>query len=578
MKKTFFITVLFALIAGVASAQTNLGVDYYALGEYDAAKSYFEKNINNAPAESYFYLGEIAFKQGKLDEAKAYYQKGLEANHESLLNQVGLIKLTVKADPKTAEKELKNIQKKARKDVEALIAVSHAYLDNGMLDLATAAKEEAKKRFKKSPEVYILEGDVLKASGGPEKLGDAAARYEMSNTFDPNFRLGYVKSAQAYENINPRYAIDLLKRVIELHPDYLIAYRNLGKIYVATGNYNEAIETYKKHFAGGQYTIDDIERFARAYYFTAQYNEAKKLVEEGLKIAPNHYVLNRYNMYIEADQHNPYDGIPAAEKFFSISHLNPRISSDYTKYASLLEDEKRYNEALAEYEKAIAIDTAAVDIYKEASDLAKRKGDYGLSAEYYAKYMKAAGNYDARDLNVLLFSYYNAGTQSVNDSLLVQELKNDGVTINKLNLPQVVKDSIVTDSTDSIFKKHLANYYLSKADEYADSIIARLPESYSGYRWKALTKHAIDPVVENGAAKPYYELVVQKIVDRQEEDGVSPQAVEVLKEAYNYLGYYYYLISDNANSVIYWNKLLEIDPENRNAKLVLDALSKEKKK
>ena len=44
---------------------------------------------------------------------------------------------------------------------------------------------------------------------------------------------------------------------------------------------------------------------------------------------------------------------------------------------------------------------------------------------------------------------------------------------------------------------------------------------------------------------------------------------ERLIESYRYMGYYFLLQKDKANSVMYWNKILEIDPENAMAKQAL---------
>ncbi|MEG2071487.1 MAG: tetratricopeptide repeat protein, partial [Bacteroidales bacterium] len=78
------------------TAQNRIGIDYYKIGDYDLAKRYLEKEVIQYPAESYYYLGEIAFAQGKIEEAKSYYNKGLNVAPENPFNKIGVAKADFK--------------------------------------------------------------------------------------------------------------------------------------------------------------------------------------------------------------------------------------------------------------------------------------------------------------------------------------------------------------------------------------------------------------------------------------------------------------------------------------------------
>jgi tetratricopeptide (TPR) repeat protein len=58
-------------------------------------------------------------------------------------------------------------------------------------------------------------------------------------------------------------------------------------------------------------------------------------------------------------------------------------------------------------------------------------------------------------------------------------------------------------------------------------------------------------------AKPYYE----KVAEILEKTNNSDRKKEMI-EAYQYLGYYYYLKEDKPNSLIYFNKIVAVDPNN----------------
>ena len=600
MKRTVFLSMLI-LAVGISTAQVNLGADYYLLGDYPAAKAYFEKNMSSNPAEANFYLGEIAFKEGNTAAAKSFYDTGAANDFSNPYNQIGLLKLQIKGgDAKAIDKGFSAIQKTAKKDVNVAVAIARAYLDNGKFTEARKYVDAALKINKKAPQICILKGDIIRAEGDKTKLGDAAAQYEMSDTYDPSYALGYVKSAQIYETLNPNLALELLKKCTEANPNYLIAHREIGTMYIDRGNYNLGIESYKKFFTGNAYTTNDIEKIARAYfsraYFSkdatdeqkhADYVEAQKWVDKGLASDSNHYVLNRYNMYIAAEENNVANGLKAAKKFFSIPSPNntPYLPSDYSHYAQLLLGDSQTEQAFAEFDKGIAVDTAKFADVKmrgeveklrlatiqDALKAASEKKNFGLAAAYQEKYMTATNADDANNYVVLWQNYYNAGTTSANDSILVTQMRTSGKMIDKIAPEATAKAQINADQTLNTFKKYLKQYYLGKADVAADNIIRLLPDGYTGYRLKALTQYVINDKIEDGSAKPYYEQMVDKILTASTDGNVSDTGKKMLLEAYRYFIYYYYSVNNREQALLYCDKALEIDPNNENAKAIKDA-------
>jgi hypothetical protein len=66
-------------------------------------------------------------------------------------------------------------------------------------------------------------------------------------------------------------------------------------------------------------------------------------------------------------------------------------------------------------------------------------------------------------------------------------------------------------------------------------------------------------ILIQGKAKPYFELLIQKT----DQDSVKYTSYRL--EAFNYLGYYYILYKDYCNSLLYWEKIIAIDPANEKA-------------
>jgi len=577
------VSFLFTITVIGVYGQVDMGADYYYIGEYTFAKKYLEEGLTKNPTKANFFLGEIAFKEGDMEKAESYYNKGLAADPNSLINQIGLAKLMLKKDTKNGDLALFDIQRKNSKNIDVVIAVGRAYLDNGMFEKAESKLRDAKAINNKNAKVNLFDGDIIIAKNAKD-LGNAAGKYEQAIYFDPNNCLSYFKLAEIYEKIDWSSSIENLKTAKGICPEYMIAYRLLGRIYTQNGRYPQAIDAYKTYFSStDHYTVDDFEKYARAYFFSDSLEAAKALVERGLKIDPNHFVLNRYLMYIYAKTDNFESGLEQEKKFFALRpDASGYISMDYTMYASILKKMGRYNEAIEQYNTAIQLDPGKTELYDEAADMAKAKKDYGLAAAYYKALIakKAERGKETNpeytdnlmDIYSLSYNYYSAGATIAKNPQLAEELMKNNTIMNNIIAENtgVNTDSLKTNI--SYFSRQYALYNLYKADSVVDILIKQTPSDiYTGYRLKALIKHAINPAVEMGAAKPYYEKVVEIITAQQD---IKPSAKVVLLEAYNYLGYYYYLIGDKPNIILYWNKVLEIKPEDENAKKVLDEWNK----
>jgi Tfp pilus assembly protein PilF len=85
-------------------------------------------------------------------------------------------------------------------------------------------------------------------------------------------------------------------------------------------------------------------------------------------------------------------------------------------------------------------------------------------------------------------------------------------------------------------------------------------ESPYGYLWKAKVAVQQDLKNEKWLAKPYYEAFIEK---------VKPEDVAKFKkdliEAYTYLGVYYMTNKDFKTAKTFFQKVLDLDPQNQNA-------------
>ena len=137
-------------------------------------------------------------------------------------------------------------------------------------------------------------------------------------------------------------------------------------------------------------------------------------------------------------------------------------------------------------------------------------------------------------------------------------------TANDINILATMYMSEAADSTIAEDKKKI---YYAKADSIYGEMATNMP-SVADYATlqRAHIGYALDPETKTGLAKPHYEKLIELINAKPTKDETDN---ERLIESYRYMGYYFLLQKDKANSVMYWNKILEIDPENAMAKQAL---------
>ncbi len=536
MKRPIF-TAIFALLAIVAFAESNFGKDYFGIGEYTKAKEYFEGQLATAPAESNYYLGQIAQAEGQADAAMAYYDKGIAADALYPLNFIGKGSLILKSKQKEAELIFSSAMKKNKKNPELNVAIARAYYQAGLRDLVPLKLEIARKYAKKYAGFSILEGDILVAE---QKNGEAAGKYEQALYFDPSNTVAALKYAEVYAKINEEAAIAKVTPVITAHPDYTVAYRTLGRVYNSVGKYNSAIESFVKYYGEGICAPEDMTSLASAYYFTEQYPKSIVLLDQALAKDPTNFVFNRLRMY-NAAKTKDTTAIKYAEKFFSLQG-NTFIDKDYAAYATILADAGRNIEALEQYNKVLQAESVKPETYKELATLYTSMKDYANSAITSQKYIDMIGGIDVGEGT----DYYNLGRSWYNAG---QSLRLDSTELGRAN----------------------AKDYFTKADTAFSVVSIKSPESYISYLWRGHTNAALDPETTIGLAKPHYEKALS-IILKKIEDGASVATYKKdLINIYRYEAWYYHLKLEKDSAIAYCNKILEIAPDNADAKSLIDS-------
>ena len=394
--KLFFSLFLAAGSFTAFAASYTDGIEYFKAGQPDRAKILLERTLDDAgtnKAESYYYLGEIAFVNKDYTAAAEYYTKGLEADPLFAYNLVGQGKLALNgsADKEQAEKVAEKYFKEAlkgknKKDAGLNLAIAKAYYETG----TPGYEEYMKKSYKadkKFPDYFMFEGDVLV---NQQQYGDACGRYENAIYFDPNCIEAYVKYSHIYFDINPTLAIQKLEELQTIAPNSAIAQREMAEAYYKNSQYTKAAEAYEKYMQNPNHFQTDRPRLATLLFYGKRFDESLELAKDILSHDPQNFVIRRIVMYDNYELGNFEAAEQAAIEFLGMNPGNNVFTArDYMTYGDILSKQKKYGEAVAQYEKAYELDNTRTDILKVLSDTYERNKDYVKAIDTYEKYMNA---------------------------------------------------------------------------------------------------------------------------------------------------------------------------------------------
>lgn len=435
---------------------------------------------------------------------------------------------------------VKDVTKAYKKDAKALAAIGRAYLDvkdtantRKYADMAIAITNKAKSG--KVGDGFMLMGDLEYYKDDP---GAAAAMYQNAYYYEPNNINAYVKYARVMRGVSPDMAVEQLEKVRSLDPNYPVD-AEAAHIYYEAAKKNGAymqkvLEYYGKLTPAKLYAHDPsyLTEYALAAFANQKNDVSKQLALYGLSQKPRNAGYNRLALYNSVELKQYEDAAKYVDALFNKSDSVELTANDY-KFAGLTFSAlKDYDSAINYYNKQLESATEPAlkaSVLKELSDAYKAKGDFAKSLELYEEYLKNNPKVGINDYNGLATIYRN---QAANQTGAAQT-----ASVNK---------------AVEIYNQ-MAEKYPSNAD-FCNFMAAR-------------TLGISDPTQAKGLARPYYENLIKII----EANGVKSDADKSrLSEAYTYMGIYLYKIKNEAAAAKpYFEKLLQLDPENATAKQVL---------
>lgn len=441
MKFKFLIAFLLGAVMSASAQGYQDGIEYYKADQFANAKTILERTLNNADTDkslAYYYLGEIALRDGNKVLAKQYFDNGIAANAENPYNYVGLATLDLLNGNEDAAKEnIKLAEKFGKKNNEVTVAIARAYY---VADPEVYAKqiskyiEKATKDSKrKEPSIYILKGDMLAAA---DSINEAVEQYGQAVYFGPEQSAAYVKSANIYFVINPTSAIEMLETLLSLQPNSALAQRELAIKYYDNGQFAKAAELYGQYVKNPNHFREDEERYTVLLFANGKFAEAFDFAQSCEKS----FLIQRMMFWSKAALKDYDAAVKYAEEFFSANQGGFFSTNDYAYYGDVLVELKQDSLALVQFEKAIAVDTVKnTGLYERVSKIHENNGNLYQAALAYEKYVNGKAQISPNDyLNVVIKFAKSATADTTETRMPAVE---SGLKYIELGLPKVAEQS-----------------------------------------------------------------------------------------------------------------------------------------
>ncbi len=511
--------------------------------QFDAADNAFSALSAKEPANGkyYYYSGENQLASYFIDptnipfasiakKADERFNQGIAANPNEPLNYVGLGKVALIEKNKTlaaenfakAESFLPARKKKSAlskpEQATLLIQLADAYAQVQSKDSALifGYLRRAESLDSKNPELFLVRGDYwfYTLNNGSR----AAENYKRAQDFSPNSTRARVRLGQLYTRINSyQDALNYYEEAITIDPSFAPAYLEMGFLYSKMDQKGKSKEYFKKYLDLSSSNIAAKRRYANMLIQAEDYAGAIEQINQIMAMDSVTYNdLNRALAYSYFEQKKYDEAKYYIKKFMKNAPVDKVTPKDYVYYGRIFIKNGQDSLGIIELTKGFDLDTTNVDLLSEIASLYSKAKKYQEAGDTYKQRIKYT--------NGSIKDYWNMGT----------------------------------------------SYYYAKNWAEADTALVKVcklaPDFEPAFLFRARIYSNLDPDTKEGLAKPFYDLLVEK---------ASADSVKYSKdlfEAYNYLGYYYLVNKNYCESLVYWDKILGIDPTYENAKSAIKDL------
>lgn len=541
-------------VAGVSfvKAQTLQDAIRFTQSEqFENANKAYQGLISQQPQSGtyHFYYGDCSIRKYLADtlavnvkkataDANKLFEKGISVEPTNPLNFIGLaesalfLKNSAKAQEYIAQAKAllpaKGNKVKMPKDEQATayVKIAEAYVISQTNDTAAifSALRLAEKLNPKDINIYLVEGDayIYLLNDG----SSAIRNYNQASRIDPKSPAAQIRIGRLW--VRSKIYADALtayKQVVQLDATYAPAYKELGFLNAQLGNSEAAKQNFQKFLELSSGNTDAQMQYINTLFELKDFAEVAKQSQIALNTNTTNADLYRALAYSDYELGKYEDAKTALASFFKKTAEENIRATDYAYYGRALSKLKQDSIAGTYLIKAYELDSVRVEYLSEAAAAFTTAKAYPLAISAYNK--KLATPFKT------VQDYYYLGTAYYTTQQFV------------------------------------------KADSIFSLLIEKVPTYMGGYLWKARSLSQTDPDSKTGAAQAAY----QTLLDKSQTEADKYKAER--KEACSYLNYFYFVQFNTTKShemgrksIEYGKKVLEIDPNDANAKKIDEVIEK----
>jgi tetratricopeptide (TPR) repeat protein len=526
MLKTF---VMGGMLVTAAHAQTiQEGLRALDFDKYESARTIFTQLTKKEPAngDNWYYLGQSYLNLFKEDSAQWAYNEGVKLAPNNASNYVGLGELLIASNKvEDAKIQFNKALGFSRgrdgmiKDAKTLRLVASALVstDTKVVDEALNHIKNALEIAPKDYEVLIAAGDVYLEMN---KGGEAATQYERAEVVEPQNPKAFTRVAAIWLRVrNAEQTLTDLNKALAIDPNYAPALKLMSELYYKSKKYQLAKEYYTKYLNNSEPSLANQKRFAKILFNSKEYEDALPKIIDVIKLEDSDIYMHRlagYSYYevgeLKKDTSMYRPGVLELELFLSKIAPDKILASDYEYLGKL------YSRIPGKDSLAVIYMNKAIEMAPEKLELLKEAGMVYNKIKRFDKSIVCFENYISKTDKILPADYYLLG---------------------------------------------MASYFgksLPKADSAFTKLIEIKPDYADGYYWRGNVQALLDTEAKDTIGFSSYNKYISMV------EATPEKYKRNLIVSYDYLAKYYIKQEKNSLAKGYLEKIIALDPNNKQAK------------
>lgn len=591
-KKTSLI-LAFLILCGVAGlrAQTlDEAIRAMNNERYDRADSILQKlSVSTPSSKIYYSLGENTLLNFFSDtisnslkvsaaEAKLQFEKGISLNSNDPLNYVGLATVASYLGDKQAAEQMrlkaksfllpyKKVTKipNPQEYAYTLAKIAESYIVFDRVDTALALPNirQALTIDEKNASIYIIAGDIyILVNNGSL----AIKNYNRAQDCDLKSPMANMKIGSIYfKGKNLGAAIPYYQQAIALDQNYAPAYRELGQLYSMAGKFKESKENFETYLKLTNQNIPAKIRYVNALFYSKNYPEVIKNVEDIFAKDKSRTYLNRIAGYSCYEEDNYTQALTYMNNLFQNLPEDRILKKDYIYYARIImKKNQNFPKLLGELDKA-NVELAKVKEKNESLKGPAKEKEKVDEAPFVSKISEIQSNIDGteKELHKGYEAYEKAITFGDEDINLIQEKARSFYMFRHYSDAAGTWRRLIPkgkDSEDNYLQIGRAYYQgkdYDKAEEVLGEMGNKFPDFVPARTLRANNAFAKDPEGKLGIAKEKF----SELLSTASKDSVK-YANDIF-DALRFLGYNALQSNSYEAAKAYYTRMLNLDTNNK---------------